>query len=155
MIHIIKQLGFYFATFYLFSITISNFSLFLLVKIINIFSSNKFFKSRLTFVIISNFSFIHYFFLETRLIKCNANFCFADCIFSSTVFMFLAILSSNFFWQTFYVSTLFFSLSLTFFAIAFAIAFTFFAMAFAFFFSIFCLNSFSFYKFCFLVFFLA
>ena len=69
---------------------ISDLFMFLLVKIDKIFGLNEFLELSL------DFSSIYCFFLEAGSIKNKIIFCLADCTFSSIVFIFLAILSSNF-----------------------------------------------------------
>lgn len=69
---------------------ISDFFMFLLVKINEIFGLDEFLELG------SDFSSIYCFFLRTRLIKNKFIFYLADYTFSSVVFIFLATLFSNF-----------------------------------------------------------
>lgn len=108
----------------------SDFTLFLLFKTNEIFGSNEFSELGSDFMIISEFFFIYCFFLRLKLLEDKAILCLANCIFSSTISMFLAILSSNFFQNT--SSALF--LLKTFFAVA----SIFFATVFTFLISLFC-----------------
>lgn len=78
----------------------SDFILSLLFKANEIFGSDKFPESVSNFVIVSDFFFIHCFFLGPGLLENKAAFGLADCIFSSaisTFWLFYLLTSSEIF----------------------------------------------------------